>query len=52
MVNDNYEGTEIDKETIRDGGGVEKSKTNIRAKLKEKNIRAERIKSHERAMNH
>ena len=36
MVNDNYEGTEIDKETIRDGGGVEKSKTNIRASKTER----------------
>jgi hypothetical protein len=35
------------------GEGLKKAKQIfVQAKLKEKNIRAERIKSHERAMNH
>ncbi len=44
MVDDNYKGAETDKEAISDWGGGEglgKSKTNIRA---------QRTKSHERAM--
>ncbi len=52
MVDDNYEGAETDKEAISDGGrGWEKRKRIfVQAKLKEKNLRAQGTKSHERAM--